>query len=127
MNRMASASRDQILRRTGLAGSVLSAVGASICCIGPVAAALLGAGSLGALLRFAPLRPYLLAVTLALLAGAFYLTYRKKPAEVCAPDSLCATHGADRIDKLNRIVLWVVIVVVLAVLTFPTWSNWILG
>lgn len=33
--------------------------------------------------------------------------------------------GPDRVQKLNRAVLWLVTVVVLLVLTFPTWSSWI--
>ena len=124
---MLSSNRDQSLRKAGLAASVLTAVGASVCCIGPIAAAVLGIGSLGGLVRYEPLRPYFTVMTLALLAGAFYFTYRKKPAEACAPDSLCATHGPDRMAKLNRIVLWVVTTIALAVLTFPTWSGWVLG
>jgi mercuric ion transport protein len=127
MAMMPISNRDQSLRRAGLAASVLTAVGASVCCIGPIAAAVLGIGSLGGLVRYEPLRPYFTVMTLALLAVAFYITYRRKPAEACAPDSLCETHGQDRIAKLNRIVLWVVTTIVLAVLTFPTWSGWVLG
>jgi hypothetical protein len=63
-------------------------------------------------------------VTLGLLVGAFYLTYRKKN-EPCEPDSVCTTHGVERIGRINRMVLWFVAVIVLAILTFPTWSVWI--
>ncbi|MFA6954438.1 MAG: mercuric transporter MerT family protein [Thermoanaerobaculia bacterium] len=120
-------NRGRPLRTAGLAASVVAAAGASVCCIGPLAAAVLGIGSLGGLVRYEPLRPFFTLLTLGLLGGAFYLTYRKSPADQCAPDSLCATHGPDRIGKLNRLVLWVVSAVALALLTFPAWSGWILG
>jgi mercuric ion transport protein len=108
-----------------LAATLVSAFAASICCVGPLAAAFLGLIGLGALVRFEPYRPYLAALTLTLLAGAFYLTYRPKSAAACAPGSLCAEAGPDRVQKLNRAVLWLVTVVVLVVLTLPTWSSWI--
>jgi mercuric ion transport protein len=114
------------IQKAGLTATLVSAVAASICCIGPIAAATLGITGLGALARYEPYRPYFAALTLVFLAGAFYLAYRKRPAEDCASGSLCATDG-DRIRKLNRAVLWVVTVIALVVLTFPTWSAWIWG
>ncbi|HVT02461.1 MAG TPA: mercuric transporter MerT family protein [Thermoanaerobaculia bacterium] len=114
--------------KAGLAASIVTAVGASICCIGPIAAAFLGLTSMGALVKYEPYRPVLTVVTLAFLAGAFYLAYRKRPAEeACEPGSLCATQGVSRVQKINRIVLWIVSALVLLILTFPTWSNWVLG
>lgn len=110
-----------------MAASIAAAFAASICCIGPLAAAFLGLTSMGALVRYEPYRPVLTLVTLAFLAGAFYLAYRRRPAEVCEPGSLCATQGVTRVQKMNRIVLWVVTAIVLSILTFPTWSNWVLG
>ncbi|HEY3348199.1 MAG TPA: mercuric transporter MerT family protein [Thermoanaerobaculia bacterium] len=114
-------------RKVGLVAALASAVGASICCIGPIAAAFLGLTSLGAFVKYESDRPYFVAVTVVLLAGAFYLTYRPRPAAVCSPGSLCEEAGSDRISRLNRIVLWVVTVIVLLVLTFPTWSSWLWG
>jgi len=111
----------------GLGASVAAALGASICCIGPIAAAFLGLTSLGALVKYEPLRPILMVITLVFLGGAFYLAYRKRPAEECEPGSVCATHGVERVQRINRIALWFVTAVVLTILTFPTWSNWVLG
>lgn len=113
--------------RLGMAASVIAAVGASICCVGPIAAAFLGFTSLAALVKYEPLRPVFSVITLGFLGSAFYLAYRKRPAEVCEPGSVCATHGPTRVQRINRIALWVVTAVVLAILTFPTWSNWVLG
>lgn len=118
---------DTSLTTAGLAASVAAAFAASICCIGPIAAAFLGLTSMGALIKYEPYRPLFTAVTLAFLAGAFYLAYRKRPVEACEPGSLCATQGVTRVRRINRIVLWIVTAIVLSILTFPTWSNWVLG
>jgi len=120
-------NKEQSLTRAGLTASVLAALGASICCIGPIAAAFLGLTSFGALVKYEPYRPIFSVVTLALLGGAFYLAYRRRPAEVCEPGSLCATHGVTRMQNINRAILWIVTAIVLIILTFPTWSNWVLG
>lgn len=120
-------NKEQTLSKAGLAASVAAAVGASICCIGPIAAAFLGLTSFGALVKYEPLRPLLTIITLGFLSGAFYLAYRKQPAAACEPGSLCETHGPTRVQNINRIVLWIVTIVVLVILTFPTWSNWVLG
>lgn len=119
--------KESSMTKAGMAASIASAFAASICCIGPIAAAFLGLTSMGALVRYEPYRPVLTLVTLAFLAGAFYLAYRRRPADVCEPGSLCATEGVTRVRKINRIVLWIVTAIVLSILTFPTWSNWVLG
>lgn len=119
--------KETSLTKAGMAASVVAALGASICCIGPIAAAFLGLTSMGALVKYEPYRPILTVLTLAILAGAFCLAYRKPSAAACEPGSLCATEGVSRVQKMNRVVLWVVTVVVLSILTFPTWSNWVLG
>jgi len=117
-------SREERFARAGMAASVLAAVGASVCCIGPVVAAMFGATSLAALVKYEPLRPLFAVVTIGFLGVAFYMTYRRRPAEECAPDSICTTRGVDRV---NRFMLWIAAAVAVVVLTFPTWSGWILG
>ncbi len=101
-------------------GAIGSAIAASICCIGPLALALLGLGGGAMLLKFAPFRPYFLGVTLLLLGGAFSLTYRQPAPENCAPDSPCALPS-NRLRQ--KIVLWVVTAIVVLVATFPVWSG----
>jgi mercuric ion transport protein len=109
-----------------MAASIVAALGASICCIGPIVAVTFGMTSLAALARYEPLRPVFTAATLALLGLAFYATYRRRSA-ACEPNSVCAAHGPDRVQRINRIVLWVVTGIALIVLTFPTWSAWLFG
>ena len=59
-----------------LASSVATATAASLCCIAPVAAALLGLTSFASAMALEPWRPYLLGVTAILLATAFALYFR---------------------------------------------------
>ena len=114
------------LASAGLGAGVLSAFAASICCIGPIAAATLGLGSLGALARFESLRPWFTGLTLLFLSVAFFLSYGRR-ADPCSPGSACERYGPSRVRRVNRVALWSVTVAVILVLTFPTWANWILG
>lgn len=111
--------------RIGMAASIATAFGASVCCIGPIVAVMFGMTSLAALAKYEPLRPIFGVVTVALLAVAFYATY-KRPAADCEPGSVCATQGPDRVQKINRMALWLATAVALVVFTFPTWSAWVL-
>lgn len=111
------------MRRRGvvLAGSVVGGVLASACCLVPLAFALLGISGAAFAQRFEPLRPYLLVLTYALLAGAFYLTYRPQREE-CEPGEACAMPRANRVGK---IVLWLAAVAVVLATTFPTYAVYL--
>jgi mercuric ion transport protein len=88
--------------RTSIGGAFLGAVLASSCCLGPLLLSALGIGGLGVFGWVGGLRPYLLGVTAAMLASAFYLTYRRpKPAayEACG----CPPSRSRRFPK---IALW---------------------
>jgi mercuric ion transport protein len=113
--------------RFGMAASIATAFGASVCCIGPIVAVMFGMTSLAALAKYEPLRPIFGGVTAVFLAVAFYATY-KRPAEVeCEPGSVCATQGPDRMKKINRIAVWIATIVAVVMFTFPSWSGWVLG
>jgi copper chaperone CopZ len=77
-----------------LAGGFLSALAASLCCIGPLVAAVVGAGSFVAAGWFERWRPVFLAVTVALLALAWVLTLRAR--RIACADGACATPRASR-------------------------------
>lgn len=111
--------------RTGIIGAVAASVGASICCVGPVAAVMLGMTSLATLAKFEFLRPLFTVVTIALLGAAFVVTYRRRSNPVCEPGSLCERQGPDRVQRANRVAVWTAALVCLIVLTFPIWSNWL--
>ncbi len=105
--------------RWTMVGAIGAAVAASLCCIFPVAAAVLGVAGFAASRFFATWRPYLLALTAALLGAGFYLTYRQRAA-ACEPNSLCERPGFVR---SSRAALWLVAVLALVLATFPHYSG----
>ena len=113
MNRGINASRWTMI------GAISAAVVASLCCILPVAAVALGVAGFAASAFFAAWRPYLLALTFALLGVGFYLTYRPR-TEVCEPDSLCKRP---RFVRSGRTALWVVAGMVIVLAAFPYYSG----
>lgn len=104
-------------QKTTLIGSVLTAILASVCCIGPLVFAVLGISGAGFILKFEAYRPLFIIVATALLGTAFYFTYKKKPAEECADGTYCANPKSDRI---NKIILWVATGLVVIAIFFPT-------
>ena len=95
-------------------GSMIAAFVASLCCIGPVALAVLGLGGVALFTALGAYRPYIMALTLVLLGLAFFLTYRKH--EVKCEDGTCRTESA---SKWNKIALWFAAIVVGFFLVFP--------
>jgi mercuric ion transport protein len=89
-------------------GALLTALGASLCCIGPILALVFGIGAFGAATVFASARPYLLAAAVLALAFGFYRDYFRR--EACAPGEACATKPASRATRLS---LWIASVAVL--------------
>ena len=99
--------------------SVVAAAAASVCCIGPVVAAVLGAGALGAAsTRFEPYRPWFLGLTMILLGVGFVSAYRLEPE--CA-DGTCTPSSR----RTAKIVLWTAVVLVILLATFPYYMKWL--
>ncbi len=103
--------------RWGLVGAVVSAVGASICCVGPLLLLALGVGGawVGNLTAMEKYRPFWTAATLIFLGLAFLKVYRKPKKEPCCPGDACRPEAGRR----NRILLWAVAVFVLGLLLLP--------
>ncbi|MPY89478.1 MAG: mercury transporter MerT [Luteitalea sp.] len=100
--------------------TVVTAIAASACCIGPVLLSLVGAGALGAAAtRLEPWRPVLLGLTAVLLGAAFVVTYRRS-GEACAADGTCTPAATRRV----KILLWVITILVIAVAAFPYYVGW---
>jgi copper chaperone CopZ len=114
--------KSKALQKATLGGSLLAAIAASLCCIGPLVAVALGTGGFAASALFEKWRPVFLGVTFALLALAWYLTYRKPKAN-CEEGSACATKP---VSKWNKMVLWFATGVVLLMAAFPSLSSAIL-
>ncbi|MBI3535698.1 MAG: mercury transporter [Deltaproteobacteria bacterium] len=103
-------------QKTTLISSIISAVLASICCIGPIVFAVLGVSGAGFILKFEQYRPLFIVVATVLLGVGFYFTYKKKPAEHCEPGTYCANPKSDR---LNKIILWIAAILVAFFVFFP--------
>jgi mercuric ion transport protein len=89
----------------------------SLCCVGPLAAVLLGLGGgvAATLVAFEPYRPLFMGVALGALGYAAWKIYRS-PAVACAPGEVCAVPGVSRTYK---VVFWIVAVAVLLLLAAP--------
>ena len=99
------------------AGGILAALGASSCCILPLALFSLGASGacIGNLTALAPYQPFFVAAALGFLALGFWRVYRRPKME-CVEGSSCARPGSNRMAKIG---LWTAAVLVLAAVTFP--------
>jgi len=100
-----------------LAGAVVAAVGASVCCLGPLLLLALGVsgawiGSLTAMQRY---RSYWMAAALVFLGLAFFRVYRKPKEVACTPGSACSSVAGRR----NKVLLWIVTALVLGLLALP--------
>jgi copper chaperone CopZ len=105
--------------RAFLGASLLAALVASFCCILPIVFALGGMGIVGASAVFAAWRPYLLALTFALLGIGFYLSYRKRP-KACEPGSACERPA---VNRSGRVGLWLAAAFVILFAAFPYYSG----
>lgn len=102
--------------RTLIAG-VLSAISASLCCIGPLLLLTLGIGGtwIGNLTAMEPYRPFFIGLTLLFLGLAFRSLYWVAP--VCLPGRACADP---RTIKRQRMTFWCITVLLLGLLAVPS-------
>lgn len=89
-----------------------------LCCIGPWAVVLFGVSGAVTMARFAPLRPYIIAVAAVMLAWAFWRVYRPQP--VCE-DGSCPTGPSIWL----KVMLWVAAVMIVLAF-FADQLQWIL-
>ena len=100
--------------------SVITAGLASLCCIGPIVFAGLGATAVGLGAKFEPLRPYFLALTSIFLALGFYFVYRKPKEQESCESGVCEMPKLARWAKPS---LWLVVVVVILLALFPNYYG----
>lgn len=114
---MEKLNSDKASRRS-IAGAIVAAVAASICCVGPLVLLALGVGGawVGNLTALEPYRPFFMIATVLFLAYAFYRVYRRPKEEECEPGSYCANPKSNR---WNKIILWTVTVGVIMLLAVP--------
>ena len=106
--------------RMAAAGSVVSGIVASACCIGPVALGPMGISGAAFAHRFEPFRPYLLVLTYTLLGAAFFLTYR--PRAACGPGEAC---GMPRASRVGKAALWMAAILVVLATAFPWYGQYL--
>jgi mercuric ion transport protein len=99
-----------------LVAGIFAALGASLCCVGPLVLLALGVSGawISSLTALEPYRPIFIGLTLLFLAGAFQRLYLAR--RVCTPGSAC---GNPRTLKRQRLAFWVVTVLVLGLIAVP--------
>ncbi|WP_210472637.1 mercuric transporter MerT family protein [Vibrio crassostreae] len=105
---------------TPLIGGMIAAIGASLCCAGPLILLLLGvSGSwISNLTMLEPYRPVFIIVVIA----AFILAARRiyRPIDECKEGSVCAIPDARRRQKM---LLWITSIVALILVVSPYWIT----
>ena len=102
--------------RRSLFAAILAALGASVCCVGPLVLLALGIGGgwIVNLIALEPYRPIFVVLTLVFVGLAFRKLYLTR--QVCATGAACAESLTLR---QQRIVFWVVSVLTLGLLVVP--------
>ena len=102
--------------KNSLVAGAVAAVGASVCCVGPLVLLALGIGGAWTahLTALEPLRPWFIAATLLFLGLAFRRLYLQP--QVCEPGQACADPI---ILKRQRLMFWAVAVTLLGLLSVP--------
>ena len=121
-----SARTDKPIARGWLAvGGLAAAIGATSCCVLPLALFALGISGawIGNITALAPYQFYFIAAALIMLSLGFYRVYRQPPAR-CDEDVSCARPASTRLVK---IALWTAALLVALALAFPYVAPLLIG
>lgn len=108
-------------------GGLVTAVLASVCCIGPLVFAALGVGmgatgfladTAGFLKALMPYRPVFIGLTMLLVGISLYLAYRIPMSTVCGSREVCALGV---MSGANRTRLWALAVLAVVLIVAPYW------
>lgn len=104
-----------------IAAGIIAALGASLCCITPVLALVAGIGGVASAFSWLdPYRPYLITLTVGVLAFAWYQKLKpKKQAVVCD----CEDDKQEKPFVQSKAFLGVVTVLALLLLSFPYYPD----
>lgn len=105
----------QITGKGSLIAGALAAMGASVCCVGPLVLLALGIGGtwVGSLTKMQPFRPFFIVLTLLFLGLAFRKLYLVP--RVCAPGTRCANPATLKRQRLTFLIVSVLLFGLLAV------------
>jgi mercuric ion transport protein len=103
--------------------AMLAAIGASVCCVVPLALVLLGISGawIAHLTAFDPWRPWFVAATILCLGLAFWSLYG--PSSRCRREGVCVEPGGLR---RRRFWLWAATALIMLLLLFPYVLGWFL-
>ncbi len=110
------------------AGGLITALLASVCCIGPILFAALGIGvgvtgfwasTAGFLKTLLPYRPWFIGLSALCFGISFYLVHRA-PRGACALGSVCPPAASTR---FMRRLLWTLAVLAVALISAPYWLG----
>jgi mercuric ion transport protein len=106
------------LGKATLAGGLLAAIVASLCCVGPLVLVMIGVSGawISNLTLLEPYRPVFIGIALIFMALAWRQIYRAPVAADCEPGTACALPQTNR---AYRAIFWVVSALVLFLLAFP--------
>jgi mercuric ion transport protein len=105
----------------GAVAAALASAASWLCCL-PFALGALGAVGAGVARVLGPVQPWVSALSVALLAFAFFQAYRR-PTGDCAADGRCALPARVR---RTRQFLWIAALASLLLTTIPYWLNWVI-
>nr|WP_137944510.1 mercuric transporter MerT family protein [Paucibacter sp. M5-1]MCZ7883130.1 mercuric transporter MerT family protein [Paucibacter sp. M5-1] len=102
--------------KSSLIASVLAAIGASVCCVGPLVLLALGIGGawIANLAALEPLRPWFITAMLLFLGLAFRRLYLQP--QICKTGAMCAESI---VLKHQRLIFWGVALTLLVLLSVP--------
>jgi mercuric ion transport protein len=101
-----------------LAGGLVAAILASVCCLGPLVLVMVGVSGawISNLTLLEPYRPVFIGAALVFMGLAWHRIYRVPTAAECEPGTLCALPQTNRV---YRVMFWTVSALVLLALGFP--------
>jgi len=107
-----------------LVGGLLAAIGASICCAGPLLLLLMGiSGSwISTLTWFEPFRPWFIGLVAIAFGWAGWQLY--KPGAICEEGKTCANPA---VIKRQKTLFWLVLAVSLVMVTSNYWLLWLMS
>lgn len=106
----------QLTGKGSLIAGAVAAVGASVCCVGPLVLLALGISGtwIGSLTAMEPFRPFFVILTLVFLGLAFRKLYLAP--QVCVPGTPCANPDTRR---RQRAIFWIVTALLVGLLAVP--------
>tara|TARA_R110001583_G_scaffold6774_8_gene34062 strand:- start:3601 stop:3948 length:348 start_codon:yes stop_codon:yes gene_type:complete len=106
-----------------LIAGIFAAIGASLCCAGPLVLLLLGvSGSwISNLTALEPFRPLFIIAVLILFGFSGWKMYR--PVEECIPGTACAIP---QVRTRRQIIFWLAAASALVFITSSYWLTWLI-